>query len=166
MAGRVQSPEKELRFTRSGQAVIFWLLSAVCVVAAVTLWATGLYRHVNPSLPHPLWGLAPLAPALLSGWLATHLTRHAYLILTPLGIEIFPFFRPSRGMHLVTWQEVAVAEVDDARGMLTLHFNPEKTSGIHLSLKPVRPELRQLLVRALVGRADMAGRGGAGTSGQ
>ena len=153
MAGGVQSPEKELRFTRSGQAVVFWVLCAVLLVAAVTLWATSAYRSVNPFLPHPAWGFPPLVLALLSARLAWHLTRHAYLILTPLGIEIFPFFRPATGMQLVTWQEISLVEVDDARKLLTLHFNPEKTAGIRLSLKPVRPELRVLLAKALTGRA-------------
>ena len=153
MKSRIQSPEKELRFTRSGQAAGFWILCAVLVAVSVTLWATAVYRDINPELPHPAWGGLPLALALLSGRLAWHLTRHAYLILTPLGVEIFPFFRPARGMHLVTWQEVALAEVDEGRALLTLHYNAEKTSGIHLSLKPVRKEARELLVKALVGRA-------------
>lgn len=153
MAGPVHSPENELRFTRSGQGVFFWLLSAVLLVAAITLWATASYRHINPFLPHPAWGFPPLVLALLSGRLAWHLTRHAYLILTPLGIEIFPFFRPARGMQLVTWQEVALVELDDARALLTLHFNPEKTAGIRLSLKPIRPQARGLLAKALTGRA-------------
>ena len=39
MAGKVQSPEKELRFTRSGQAALFWMLSAVGAAAAVTMLA-------------------------------------------------------------------------------------------------------------------------------
>ena len=157
MAGNVQSPEKELRFTRSGQAVLFWVLCAVLVAAAVTLLATSLYRQINPSLPHPAWGCLPLAMAFAFGWLAMHLTRHAYLILTPLGIEIFPFFRPSHGMHLILWQEIDLAEVNDRRTILTLHFNPEKTSGIRLSLRPIRPELRELLSTAIAGRVGVEG---------
>ncbi len=101
MAGQVQSPEKELRFTRSGQAALFWLLAAVCAAVAMTLAATSIYRDTNPDLPHPAWALVPLGLAVLAARLAVGLTRHAYLILTPLGIEIFPFFRPAEGMKLV-----------------------------------------------------------------
>jgi hypothetical protein len=152
MAGAVQSPEKELRFTRSGQAVVFWLLAAVFAAVAVTLCSTSLYRDINPALPHPAWGLLPLFLAVAFTRLAVGLTRHAYLILTPLGIEIFPFFRPARGMRLLTWQEVAAAEADESCTLLTLHHNPEKTSGVRLSLKPIRADRRELLVKAVTGR--------------
>lgn len=157
MAGQVQSPEKELRFTRSGQAALFWVASAVLAAAGVTLAATSLYRAENPELPHPAWALLPVLLSGLSARLAIRLTRHAYLILTPLGIEIFPFFRPDRGMRLVVWQEVAAAETDDGLTRLTLHHDAGKTSGIHLSLKPLRRDRRELLAKAVVGRAQ-AGR--------
>lgn len=156
MASRVQSPEKELRFTRSGQAALFWVLSAVCAAMAVTMAATSLYRDINPELPHPAWALVPLGLAVIAGRLAARLTRHAYLILTPLGIEIFPFFRPDRGMRLVVWQEVAAAEVNPPMTRLTLHHDAAKTSGIHLSLKPVRADRRELLAKAVVGRVNAA----------
>lgn len=155
MAGAVQSPEKELRFTRSGQAVLFWVASAVLAAMAVTLAATSIYRDINPQLPHPAWALVPLGLAVVSARLAVGLTRHAYLILTPLGIEIFPFFRPASGMRLVVWQEVAAAEVNADKTLLTLHHDAAKTSGIHLSLRPVRADRRDLLAKAVIGRVSL-----------
>lgn len=152
MAQAVQAPAKELRFTRSGQAVVFWVLAAVWTAASVTLAATSIYRDINPQLPHPAWALVPLAAAALSARLAVGLTRHAYLILTPLGIEIFPFFRPAAGMRLVLWQEVDCAEVNAAATLLTLHHDAAKTSGIHLSLKPIRADRRALVAKAVSGR--------------
>lgn len=155
MAAGVQSPEKELRFTRSGQAVLFWMASAVLTAVAVTLAATSIYRDVNPQLPHPAWALVPLGLAVVLARLAVNLTRHAYLILTPLGIEIFPFFRPAEGMRLVVWQEVDTAEVNAVTTLLTLHHDGEKTSGIHLSLKPIRADRRELLAKAVIGRVGL-----------
>ena len=152
MAGVVQSPEKELRFTRSGQALLFWMVSALGTAAAVTLGATALYRDINPDVPHPLWALVPLALALGSARLAVRLTRHAYVILTPLGIEIFPLFRPGHGMRLVTWQEIDSAEANAEITRLTLHHDAAKSSGIHISLRPIRADRRDLLVRAVIGR--------------
>lgn len=154
MGGGIQEPEKELRFTRSGQAVPFWILAAVFAAAALTLLATSVYRDINPHLPHPAWALAPLGIAALAARLAIRLTRHAYLILTPLGIEIFPFFRPAAGMRLVTWQEIHSAELDQALARLTLHHDAARSSGIHLSLKPVRADRRPLLARAILSRTD------------
>ncbi len=152
MAAGVQAPEKELRFTRSGQASAFWVASAVLTAVCVTLAATSIYRDVNPQVPHPVWALAPLALAAVAARQAVNLTRHAYLILTPLGIEIFPFFRPSAGMRLVVWQEVDTAEVNADGSVLTLHHDAAKTSGIHLSLKPIRADRRMLIAKAVIGR--------------
>lgn len=152
MAMGVTLPANELRFTRSGQAVVFWVLAAVCAAAAVTVTATSIYRDSNPQLPHPAWALVPLALAALAARLAVGLTRHAYLILTPLGIEIFPFFRPAAGMRLVVWQEVAATEISADTTVLTLHHDAARTSGIHLSLKPIRADRRALLVKAVIGR--------------
>jgi hypothetical protein len=157
MGAQIQSPEKELRFTRSGQAVPFLILAAVFAIAAITLLATAVYRDVNPAIPHPAWALLPIALAAGLVRQAVSLTRHAYLILTPLGIEIFPFFRPAEGMRLVTWQEVSAAEVDPATTRLTLHHDAEKTSGIHLSLKPIRADRRSLLAKAVIGRLSPPG---------
>ncbi|MGJ8633390.1 MAG: hypothetical protein ACSHX7_05670 [Luteolibacter sp.] len=148
----VSEPQKELRFTRSGQAVLFFLLGSVLIGVGVTILATGIYRDINPELPHPAWALLCFWLAGCALWLAWHLAKHAYLILTPLGLEIFPFFKPAQGMKLVTWQEILAAEVDEREKWLTLHFNEEKTAGMHLSLSPVRRKLRPLLAKAVLGR--------------
>jgi hypothetical protein len=154
MPAPIQSPEKELRFTRAGQALGFWLAAAVLLAVAMTLLACAPYRGINPLLPHPAWALLAAVPALLAARLAIRLTRHAYLILTPLGIEIFPFFRPEHSMQLITWQEIAAAETDPALRVLTLHRNAEKTSGLHLSLKPIPAARRALLAKAVLGRVS------------
>jgi hypothetical protein len=154
MAAGVQSPEMELRFTRSGQAALFWVLSAVLLAAAVTLSASSIYRSINPQLPHPAWTLAPLSAAFFTTRLALGLTRHAYVILSPPGIEIFPFFRPAQGMRLVLWQEIHAAEVNADFSVLTLHHDADKSAGIHLSLRPIRADRRALLAKAVIGRVS------------
>ena len=154
MAAKIQSPEKELRFTRSGQAPLFWVGAAVLAATGTTMLATAIYRDINPQLPHPAWALLPLVLAAAMARLAVGLTRHAYLILTPLGIEIFPFFRPAESMRLVLWQEVDHAEVDEKITRLTLHRDAGKTSGIHLSLTPIRADRRTLLAKAVIGRVS------------
>ena len=151
----VAEPHKELRFTRSGQAVGFFVVGAVFCGVAVTLIATGVYRPENPELPHPAWAVPCLVLAVCSFILASRLTKHAYLILTPIGLEIFPFFRPAKGMQMVFWQEISAAEIDERGKWLTLHFNNERTAGIHLSLSPVRKKLRNLLAKAVRGRVKL-----------
>ena len=98
----------------------------------------------------------PLAFAAFMVHTAARLTRHAYLILTPLGIEVFPFFRPANGMRLILWQEIHQAEVNEKTTRLTLHHDSGKTSGIHLSLTPIRADRRTLLAKAVIGRLSPA----------
>ena len=145
----MQNPEQELRFTRAAQAVPLWLLAAVMGAAAITLLVTSYYRNVTPDLPHPMWSLLPLVPAWLSAKLAHRMTRHAYLILSPRGIEVFPVFRPQSGMRMIYWQEIDSMDANDALTGLSLHFNDEKTGGVHLSLRPIPKPKRDLLIRAL-----------------
>jgi hypothetical protein len=156
MAAMIQSPEKELRFTRSGQAGLFWMVAAVSASVGITMLATSTCRDINPELPHPAWAAVPILLALAMARVAIRLTRHAYLILTPLGIEIFPFFRPAAGMRLVIWQEINHAEVNTKNTCITLHYDLGKTSGIHLSLTPIRSDRRSLLAKAVLGRLSLA----------
>ena len=154
MRPSVQSPEKELRFTRSGQAVIFCLLAAMFAGTAVTLGLTSLYRDINPALPHPAWMLLPIVAAIFLLRMAMRMTRHAYLILTPMGVEIFPLWRPEQGMRLVLWQEIDAVEFDERMTHMTLHFDAAKTSGVHVSLRPIRAGLREALAKVVRGRLE------------
>ncbi len=154
MPAPVQSPEKELRFTRAGQAVGFWIAAAVfsCIAVAAAVILVYLKPQTGSLLPRLPWVVVPLLLAWACTRTAIRLTRHAYLIFTPLGIEVFPFFRPAAGMRLVTWQEIADAEVDARFTRLTLHHNAEKSAGIHLSLAPIPRDRRPLLAKAIAGR--------------
>jgi hypothetical protein len=150
----IADPQKELRFTRSGQAVAFCVAGAIFCGVAATLLATAYYRDTNPELPHPAWAAPCFVFALVAFIVARHLTKHAYLILTPMGLEVFPFFRPQTGMQVVFWQEISAAEIDPGEKLLTLHYNTEKSAGMHLSLSPVRKKLRSLLATAVIRRVQ------------
>ena len=146
----VAEPQKELRFTRAGQALPFAVLAAVCFMAALVFFLLAPHRADHPVLPHPAWGLVPLAVAFGLMRVAWHCTRHAYILLSPIGVEIFPFFRPGVNMQVIPWAQIAAAEVDKTR--LTLHFSAEKNAGVHLSLLPVAKDRRELLATAIRGR--------------
>lgn len=145
----ITEPHKELRFTRGAQGSLFALLGATGLGASVAM----LLLNVIPKDPILSWWapLVPLPPALLCLRVALHCVRHAYLILTPLGIEIFPFFRARRNLRLLHWSEITAAEIN-SRKELVLHFNEEKTSGVVASLAPLLPSRRILLERAIAGR--------------
>jgi hypothetical protein len=149
----VKSPEKELRFTRSAQGLQFIVLCVISVVTSLALWvlATQGTEFERPRLDGLAWtALLPLPLAFFTFRLAMRCIRHAYLILTPLGIEIFPLFRPDKNMALIIWQEIHTMELRDAT-TLVLHRDAEKTSGIVLSLKPILASRRQLLHHTIHG---------------
>ena len=146
----VAQAHKELRFTRAGQATGFWLAAAMLVMTALVFALVSPYRAEHTELPHPAWGLVPLGIAALMVRFAIRCTRHAYLILSPIGVEIFPLFRPETGMQLIAWAQIDSAEID--AGRLTLHYNSEKTAGLHLSLRPIARPQRDLLTKAIQGR--------------
>src|SRR5438105_262220 len=105
----MDKPFKELRFTRSQQAVTFVIAGVVFVSVAGGLLVLWFSRVSGPN--SPWWALLPITAAWLCFRLAAHLTKHAFLLLSPLGIEIFPFFRPSQNMRLISWGEIHHAEV-------------------------------------------------------
>ena len=143
-------PHKELRFTRAAQAVPFWIGAAVFAIATIILLVVAFYRKENPALPNPLWAIVPLALSSLCIRIAVRCTKHAYLILSPLGVEVFPFFKPASGMQMIAWTQIT--EVEVGRQLITLHFAADQSSGIHLSLSPIEKTKRPLLAKALTGR--------------
>lgn len=146
----VAEPHKELRFTRAAQAVPFWIAAAVAAAAAITLFLIGLHRPDHPDLPAPAWAALPALLCLASLRLAIRCTRHAYLILSPLGVEVFPFFRPASGMRLIPWSQIHAIEI--GKHLVTIHFDATQKSGVHLDLAPIPKARRPLLIKALESR--------------
>ncbi|MGC6425612.1 MAG: hypothetical protein ACON5H_01295 [Akkermansiaceae bacterium] len=145
----VAEPHKELRFTRAGQAQGFFVAGAILLAITVFLALTWLLGH--PSLR---WWMAslPLIGGIILIRLALHCTRHAYLILTPLGIEVFPLWKPENNLLLLYWTEIVDAEVSEEKQLLQLHRNREKTSGVVVTLKPILKRQQMLLSKAIKGR--------------
>jgi len=151
MAGpkSVVEPHKELRFTRASQAQTFWVIGAIFGVLTVLLLANWLSGHPSFSW----WmGLISLGVAAIFVRFAIQCTRHAYLILTPLGVEIFPLRKPEINLHLIYWTELADADFDEELTTLKLHYDAEKSAGVVLSLKPILEKQRPLLKKAIEGR--------------
>jgi hypothetical protein len=143
------APFKELRFTRARQAVTFVIAGVVLLGVAGALYYLWWWHRPD----RPGWmGLAVLVPMVLS-WAslrtAARLARHAYLLLSPIGIEIFPFFRPAQNMQLVSWTEIQHAEVTPGHRLLKLDLTGG--GGIFLTLAPLRPAARALLAKAIAG---------------
>ena len=148
---KVAEPHKELRFTRAGQAQGIIIASAILFAFTLLITITWLMGH---SSFH--WWMPPIpllmAAALLR--LATRCTRHAYIILTPLGVEIFPLFKAEKNLNLIYWSELDDADFNEEDTLLKLHYNKEQTAGVVLSLRPILEKQRPLLKKAIQGRID------------
>jgi hypothetical protein len=145
----MEKPFKELRFTRSRQALTFVIAGVLFLGATAGLLLLWWQRLDSP--PSIWWALLPMTAAWGCFRLAAHLTRHAFLLLSPIGIEIFPFFRPSQNMQLFSWGEVQHAEVSSDERFLTLTLAGYEDAKVIISLAPVKPAARPLLAKAVAG---------------
>lgn len=145
----MKAPEKELRFTRARQAMLFWGLGVVLMLVAV---GVGILSWWQLKSPPPWWlALFPLAAALGAFWLAVRLTRHAYLLLSPVGVEIFPFWKPTEHFQLIPWGEIASADFSPDRRWLTLTLAGYEDVKVILTLEPIPLTARPLLIKAVAG---------------
>ena len=135
--------------------MLFGLIGIVFVCLAIALWikATPIVGNAAgdaPAVPSYTWGFLPLLVALWLFWVAAHCARHAYIIFTPLGIELFPFWRPTKNMNVIYWSEIANASVGD--DLKTLTIDRDGGGGVVVALAPISPSQRPLLKRAIEGR--------------
>jgi hypothetical protein len=142
----------ELRFTRSRQAVVMLAWGITFTLISVAFMAT--YYH-NFHRQAWWWAVLPGIPAAVFYWLAWNHLRHPYLVLTRVGLEIYPFFLPARNMHLVLWQQIARADVSSTPPLLTLTRADQDDGKIFITLAPLQPQQCQLLARALEGVQEM-----------
>lgn len=146
----IAEPEKELRFTRSAQGRRFAILSAISTAATLVL-AVAFAMNWEP-VSRYFWLAIPLGFAVMFGLLAARCLRHAYIILSPLGIELFPFFKARENLQIIYWSDLHHAEVSDDLQHLKIHRDAAHTSGIVATLSPLAPQQRALLKRAVDGR--------------
>jgi hypothetical protein len=134
----IASPEKEARFTRAAQGRMWLVLAALhgAIALGLIVLATQGTELEAPRLQGCGWTAAfPLLASWAMFRLGVRCVRHAYLIFTPLGVEIFPLL----------WSEVHSLECSLPLQRLTIHFTAEKSSGVMVSLAPILPAQRELL---------------------
>lgn len=146
-------PEKELRFTRSRQGVLLFLTSTLlfAIAIAIVYLAIDQWGMDEPILKGYMWiAIFPFLAACILLRVALRCLRHAYILLTPMGVEIFPFWKPEKNLQIIYWQEITA--VDITKRNLTLHFNETHTSGVVISLNPIHTNTHLLLKTAIEGR--------------
>jgi len=151
----VQEPNKELRFTRAAQALPWFILSAILFTFTVVGVIFFAFPISMKSQLFTAWWWIIIPSSILCFFttrIAIRCAKHAYLLLTPLGIEIFPFFKPEKNLRVIYWQEIHSAEMDEKE--MRIHFNAEHSAGVILSLKPIPQKRIKLLKKALLTQLD------------
>ena len=148
----IKEPEKELRFTRSRQAVTFVGagLISLCIVGFIwfQIYFKSLENNQNLTLIVPI--LLSISLIIIAGiffWVAVHCTRHALIILSPLGLELFPFWFPVKNFRMLYWSEINDAKINKEMNLLSIDCN--NGSKIFISIKPIPTNIRSYLKTAI-----------------
>lgn len=147
----IPARERELRFTRNRTGAVLMTEGFLLVVIASFLQLTG-HDTITPCLPAPLWIMeaGALFPAILCMYAGSRCLKYAAVIVTPLGVEILPFFHPRRNMQWHLWQQIRSAERKGCR--LTLRLADGTAAAINL--RPLKPASRGMLVHAIQQRIN------------
>ena len=146
---------QEIRFTRNAQAIHFFILALIFVCVGISLYCLSLdlWKTQEPVVDAPWYGLLTLPFIGLFVWIGTRLARHAYMIFSPIGIEIFPLFFPSKHMQVLYWQEIEdVALTPDAKMLeVTLLSAADHEQKVFIATAPMRPMSRALFAKTIAG---------------
>ena len=88
--------------------------------------------------------------AVLFFLVAIHCTQHAFIILSPLGLELFPFWFPVKNFRMLYWSEINDAKINKEMNLLSIECN--NGSKIFISIKPIPTKIRSYLKTAIDGR--------------
>ncbi len=145
----IPTTERELRFTRNRLGFILIAAGMVLMMTAVLLQMAG-YDAITPYLLAPLWGMqaSVIIPGIICLYVGWRCLRYATLIVTPLGLEVMPFFKPRQTMSWYVWQQIRSVEL---RGS-TLILDIIEEQPVSISLFSMTPESRTLLMHALTQR--------------
>lgn len=142
----------ELRFTRNQQALMPVLLALLCFLGAVFCCFYGIMNAE--------WGIAHEWKWFAAGFLLIALSvglfmfayrclRHAYLILSPVGIEVFPLWKVDQHFRVFHWSEIKALYFDDA----VIKIDLKQGGGAVLTFAPLAEKAKKMAQQALACRA-------------
>lgn len=149
----VTEEHKELRFTRARQGSHFFLISTFLLMLGIGSFIA-LFASWGPNdndfKTYAWFCLLPAVPAFFTLRIGIHCVRHAYLLLSPMGLEVFPFFKPEQNLQIIFWSDIDSIDITSSK--LTLHTNKQKTAGVVITLKPIAKAQISLLQKAILSR--------------
>jgi hypothetical protein len=154
---KITEPEKELRFTRARQALTFVAFGGIFLCITFWMWFSNTTLNgqaINEISIRLVITLILFSLSLICFWAAVNCVRHAFIILTPLGIELFPFWFPSKNLQVIYWTEIDNAIVTG--DMKTLEIQCQGGSKVFVALAPITADRLPYLKRAIEGRIEQS----------
>ncbi len=149
---KITEPEKELRFTRARQGLTFVAFGGIFL--CITFWIWFSNTTINEISIRLIITLILFSLSLICIWVAVNCVRHAFIILTPLGIELFPFWFPSKNLQVIYWTQIDNAIVTE--DMKTLEIQCQGGGKVFVALAPITVDRLPYLKRAIEGRMAQA----------
>ena len=152
---------QEIRFTRNAQAAHFFFLALILACLGIGLYCLSLdlWKTQEPLLQRGWYGLLTLPFVAGALWVGVHLARHAYMIFSPVGIELFPFFFPSKNMQVLYWNEIEDLRLTANEKMLEVTLLSEGEHKVFIALAPLRADSRALFAKTIDGIRAQRARG-------
>lgn len=143
----VAREQRELRFTRNAWALwlYFW---GVYLVLGMAMAACMTFRPRIPFWVEAACWTGGILLAAVCFWLAVVCMRRAYVLLTPLGVEILPLWKPEKRMKVYPWY--GIDDWSPRLGGIVLLMSDGSSDRINLFC--MRARQRELLTTALTGR--------------
>ena len=154
---KITEPEKELRFTRARQGLTFVAFGGIFLCITFWIWFSNTTINGQAIIEISLGLIITLilfSLSLICIWVAVNCVRHAFIILTPLGIELFPFWFPSKNLHVIYWTQIDNAIVTE--DMKTLEIQCQGGGKVFVALAPITVDRLPYLKRAIEGRMAQA----------
>ncbi len=152
---------QEIRFTRNAQAVPFFIaaLGFLCLGFALFALSWDIWVSLEPLLDKAWYGLLVLPFVAGAAWAGWHLAKHAYMIFSPVGIELFPFFFPSKNMQVLYWNEVKEIGLTKDDAMMEVTLLGEHENKVFVTTAPLTRASRALLKRTIHGIQEQRAKG-------
>ncbi len=143
----VPREQRELRFTRNAWALWFYFWG-VYLVLGMAMAACMTFRPLIPFWVEVACWAGGILLAAACFWLAAVCLRRAYVLLTPLGVEILPLWKPEKRMKVYPWY--GIEDWSPRMGGIVLSMSDG--SSVRINLLCMRARQRELLTTALTGR--------------
>ena len=143
---------KEIRFTRNAQAAHFFIAALFFLCVGTGLYIASwdfLYDSKEPLLQRSWYGLLTVPFIGISIAVGIHLAKHAYVIFSPVGIELFPFFFPGKNMQVLYWSEVRHVELSPDQRMMEVTLSSPDERKVFVATAPLDIPSRILLARTI-----------------